>query len=199
MFQGDWHEIYDFIEFCLENFMTCRLVDPSTEHLTCDEFSKACNYWLEREMSAWRIVGKRVTRITSPEEIEAVEAAIILTDKYEPVSTHIATAQKHLCDRKTPDYRNSIKEAISAVESMCCILTNDPKATLGNALKRIEQGGIKLHPSLKKAFDKLYGYTCDEGGIRHSFLDQSEIDFAGAKFMLVSCSAFVNLLKERSV
>jgi hypothetical protein len=150
-------------------------------------------------MSAWRIVGKRVTRLTSPQEIKAIEAAQLLAGKYEPVATHISTALKHLSDRRSPDYRNSIKEAISAVESICRIITNDPKTTLGDALKKLEKSGVKLHPSLKIAFDKLYGYTSDQGGIRHSLLDQPSIDFEDAKFMLVSCSAFVNLLKARSI
>ena len=87
-------------------------------------------------MSAWRVVGNQVTRLTSPVEIETVEAAQVFGGKYKPVATHISTALKHLSDRRSPDYRNSIKEAISAVESMCCIMTNDPKAKLGDAVKK---------------------------------------------------------------
>jgi len=82
---------------------------------------------------------------------------------------------------------------------MCCIMTNDPKAKLGDALKNLEKLGVKLHPALQIAFDKLYGYTSNEGGIRHCLLEQSTIYFEDAKFMLVSCSAFVNLLKARSI
>jgi len=82
---------------------------------------------------------------------------------------------------------------------MCCIMTNDPKAKLGDALKNLEKLGAKLHPALQIAFDKLCGYTSNEGSIRHCLLEQSTIDFEDAKFMLVSCSAFVNLLKARSI
>ena len=46
--------------------------------------------------------------------------------------------------------------------------------------------------------NKLYGYTSDEGGIRHSLLEQSSIDEAEAKFMIVACSAFVNFCIQRS-
>src|ERR1700730_357857 len=199
IFEGKWYEIYDFIQFCLYHFPEPQYVGDSTELLTRKYFCAACNKWLQREMSAWRIVGNRLTRLTSPAEIEAVEAAQMLGDKYKAVATHISTALKHLSDRKSPDYRNSIKEAISAVESMCRIIANDPKATLGDALKKVEKMGVKLHPSLKIAFEKLYGYTSDHGGIRHSLLDQSNVDFEDAKFMLVSCSAFLNLLKARSI
>lgn len=46
------------------------------------------------------------------------------------------------------------------------------------------------------AFAALYGYTSDSGGIRHSLLeDDISVSFEDAKFMLVSCSAFINYLK----
>lgn len=98
-----------------------------------------------------------------------------------------------MADRKSPDYRNSIKESISAVESICKIITGDSKATFGTALKKIEeQHG--LHGALRRAFDSLYGYTSDASGIRHALLEEPDLDFDDAKFMLVSCSAFVNYL-----
>ena len=49
-----------------------------------------------------------------------------------------------------------------------------------------------MHPALKLAFKKLYGYTNDKDGIRHSLMDKDTIDFEDAKYMIVSCSAFVN-------
>jgi len=45
----------------------------------------------------------------------------------------------------------------------------------------------------------MYGYTSDADGIRHKLLDEATIDFEDAKFMLVSCSAFVNLLRARAL
>ena len=47
-----------------------------------------------------------------------------------------------MCDRKAPDYRNSIKESISAVEGMCQAINNDANATLGQAIKRLGEAGI---------------------------------------------------------
>lgn len=72
-----------------------------------------------------------------------------------------------LTNKKNPDYRNSIKESISAIEALCKIKTNDDKATLRKALNLIEQK-YGLHPALKGAFEKLYGYSSDADGIRHA-------------------------------
>lgn len=88
---------------------------------------------------------------------------------------HIRKAVDSFSNRKAPDYENTIKDSISAVEAMCCIITENPKDTLGEALKKLESKGVKLHKALQNAMSSLYGYTSDEGGIRHG-----SIDFAGA-------------------
>ncbi|MBI5164037.1 MAG: hypothetical protein HY985_09055 [Magnetospirillum sp.] len=136
--------------------------------------------------------------LTSEEEIAAVDAAIAGAGGKGPVASHLATALGLLSDRKNPDYRNSIKESISAVEASCCHITSDKKASLGQALKKLEGEGVAIHEALKGAFEKLYGYTSNANGIRHALLAEPTLDFEDAKFMLVVCSAFVNLLRVRS-
>lgn len=182
----EWYNVYDFIEFISEIAMRDGL-----------EFAIECNNALEKEMSGYRIINSKVMQITSEQEIQEIQEAIANTDKFNSVNTHLQTALVMLSDRKNPDYRNSIKEAISAVEAMCSIIANDPKATLGSALKEIEKKH-SLHPALKSAFSSLYGYTSDAGGIRHKLTDDTAtIEFEDAKFMLVSCSAFINYLKAK--
>jgi hypothetical protein len=90
-----------------------------------------------------------------------------------------------------------MKESISAVEAICKLITGDPKAKLGQALNEIEKK-TGLHPALKKAFTSLYDYTSDAQGIRHALKDESNLYFEDAKFMLVSCSAFINYLMTKS-
>lgn len=133
----------------------------------------------------------QLTDITDEEEIESIEAAIGSTTKYSGANEHLKTALGFLSDRKSPDYRNSVKESISAVESLCVSISGDQKATLGSALSIIERSH-QLHPAFKKALSSLYGYTSDSDGIRHALLDESSISYSDAKFMLVACSAFTN-------
>ena len=180
-FKCEWYEAYDFIEFTAQN---------CPEELT-KEFIDFCNHILEKELSAYRFVGSQLTDITSVEELESIESAIDSTTKYSGARKHIQTALALLSDRKSPDFRNSAKESISAVESLCVAVSGDSKATLGAALNSIENKH-KLHPAFKKALSSLYGYTSDGNGIRHAILEESTVSYSDAKFMLVACSAFVN-------
>ena len=99
---------------------------------------------------------------------------------------HIRSAVSLLSERKKPNYRNSIKESISAVESVCRLIGGGK--TLGE-LKGIRDK-IGLHPALEKGFSALYGYTSDKGGIRHALLEESSVDSTDARFMLVALLGF---------
>jgi hypothetical protein len=160
-------------------------------------FFEKCNHTLEMESAGYRIIDNKIIQITANEEIEEIQQALDSSKGLKPVEIHLSTALEYLSNRENPDYRNSIKESISAVESLCAVLTNDKSATLGKALKVIESK-YKIHPALKNAFSALYGYTSDSGGIRHSLLeDDIEVTMEDAKFMLITCSAFINYLKTK--
>lgn len=153
------------------------------------------NDLFEREYVGYRFIGRLISPISDEVEVKAVREA--LNDKFKSVREHIFKASRFLSDRKKPDYENSIKESISAVEAICqeILGTKGGGATLGKMLKKLEDNGIKIHDSLKVAFEKLYGYTSDANGIRHAGdIEGSASTFEEAKFMLVSCSAFVNYL-----
>jgi len=180
-FKAEWHEVYDFVEFIAQQGSASSR----------DGFIEACNKHLERENAAYRFVNGQIAEITSQQEIEEVESAIQQSDAFPGVSTHLTTALALMSSRTNPDYRNSIKESISAVESLALQLAKDKSGTFGAVLKRLEASS-KLHPALKNAFSSLYGYTSDAHGIRHALLDESNLSKADARFMLVCCSAFIN-------
>ncbi|PZX59148.1 hypothetical protein LV84_01174 [Algoriphagus ratkowskyi] len=178
-FKATWGEVFDFIEFSSEYH---------------ESFPEICNSFLKKEMSAYRFVNGVLVEINSKEEAIEIHNAIKNADKFKPVKTHIQTALELLSDRKKPDFRNSVKESISAVESLAKIIIKDDKTTLGQALKEIERKH-QIPNSLKSAFSALYGYTSDEGGIRHSLLEKNvTVEMEEARFMLIACSAFVNYL-----
>ena len=184
-FESTWNEVYDFVDF----------LAGIEVH---DALTHQCNFVLEREKSGYRFVSTQLIPITSEEELASIQSALGLRDVLNPVRQHIEAAVDLFSDRTNPDYRNSIKESISAVEAMCKIVTGLENAMLPEALKRLEEKEISLHAALKKSFISLYGYASDADGIRHALLEESSLDFDDAKFMLVSCSAFVNYLAAKA-
>ena len=59
-----------------------------------------------------------------------------------------------MSDRQNPDYRNSIKESISALEGICKIIANKENAGFQETLAII-QNKYDLHKSLKEGFVKF--------------------------------------------
>jgi len=157
------------------------------------------NDFFGREFVGYRFVDGIIVPISDTYEVGVLEEA--LTNQYEPVYQHLSKANKFLADRDKPDYENSIKESISAVEAICEIITGikGKEATLGTMLKKLEENGVEIHPALKSAFSTLYGYASDANGIRHAGdIGGKASTFEEAKFMLVSCSAFINYLTALS-
>jgi len=182
---GPWYHVYDFIEFLVmikENVYSKKTIKADINRI------------LESEMSGYRFVGDILVPITTQEEIQSIDEA----RSSDISSFHIDTALKYLSDRKTPDYRNSIKESISAVEAICRKITSE--STLGAALNKIESRYGYLNGQFKTGLEKLYAYTnSPDTGIRHALLGDENLKFEDAKFMLVICSAFINYITEKSM
>jgi hypothetical protein len=179
---ANWHQTYDFIEFVPNNYRTTAK--------TNDIFRFECNLILEKEFSGYRFIGEIISPISNTIEMQAITEA---TDsKFQSSNIHIENALRLFSDKKAPDYRNTIKESISAVEAVCRQITKE--STLDRSLNKI-QNKIHINDQFKQGLEKIYHYTNGPDGIRHALLeDGSQADFEEAKFMLVTCSAFVNFL-----
>jgi hypothetical protein len=189
-FEGEWFEIYNFLEYVLGFGSSAIRKD----------FMKYINKVLEKELSGYRFINGVLAPITNSYEVEEIDSSInnAINHNLIGVFTHLDSALKKIADKQSPDYRNSIKESISAVESISKVISNNPKDSLGGALDKIK-GKINLHSSLEKGFKQIYGYTSDADGIRHGLSEQSNCDFEDAKYMLVSSSAFVNYLIAKAL
>lgn len=156
-------------------------------------FQKRFNDLFEREYVGYRFITGKIVPITDKIEMQEIEKAV--QTPFEGARAQLQKALGFLSDREHPDYKNCVKESISAVESVCKVLANDPKAELGKALKSLIANGMNIHGSLKSAILALYGYASDEGGIRHAEREtESTVTFEEAKLMMVTCSAIVNYL-----
>jgi len=181
----------ELIEYILDNY------EPI--HEDSEEFEKKINDVLKKNNSIYRIINQQFVKLSQEEEVKEVSKAS--NSPLETVNIHLKKAMR-LMSQQNPDYTNSVEESIKSVESICEKIAEDPNATLGKALKIIEKKRkIELPTPLKSAFDKLYGWTSADQGIRHAFSEvpKEEVDIEEARFMLVSCSAFVNYLIDESI
>ena len=184
----DYDAVLTIIEYFAQLLIEQKALEKSKEDII-----DCLNSIFEKEFVGYRFVNERITPITDNIEVNEIEDAI--NTPYEQIKSHLRKSIELLSDRDNPDYENSIKESISAVECMCSTIIGKA-TTLKDALKKLESTGLNIHPSMKTAFEKLYGYTSDGTGIRHSGqLGGPKSTFEEAKFMLVSCCAFVNYLK----
>lgn len=205
--QSEWYDPYTIIELSLkfqrEQFecRNCTISPCSNDCCQVSDFfllfTGKINSILEEENSGYRLMNDLFVPITNTAELDSVQEASRIS--FESVRKHINKAIGSLSDKASPDYENSIKDAISAVEAMCCIITNSTggNATLGNAMKKLDDAGVNVHGAMKGAFEKLYGYTSDAGGIRHGSIDFTDASIEDAQYMLVTCSAFVNYLNSK--
>lgn len=173
-----WFEVYDFVEFVVRNYegtITNAIVLKEIE-LTFKE-----------ERASYCVINDEIVPIMSEEERKEIEKALSIPDKYKPARDHLSKALELFSKRPEPDYANSIKESISAVESLVQIVLGE-KGTLSELINKLD-----IHPAMKKGFEKLYNWTSDASGIRHGEYGESfPCGEAEARFMLVTCSAFLS-------
>lgn len=181
-FKAKWYELYNFIEFLFsEN----------------EGRKRELNVILAENRSAYRFIDGQLAPISDALEADAIAAAASVPEPFAGARTHIAAALAAFSKRPVADYRNTIREAISAVESAAKVVACDEAAELGDAIKAIEKTH-GMHPAFKQAVIKLYAYTNDEKGIRHALLEEAaNVDEADAHFMIVACAAFVNFLVQK--
>ncbi len=184
-FNCKWFEVYNLVDFI------CNNSRPIDENL----FRKEIGVILTNQLSGYQFIGKELIPITEKNEIKEIDESLKNSVKFNlnGVKFHLESALKIFSNKENPDYRNVIKESISAVESISQVLTGDSKAELGKALKVLKEK-INIHSALQKGFEKIYGYTSNADGIRHALLEKDSLDLEDAKYMLISCSAFINYL-----
>lgn len=191
-----WFEVYDFVEFISTKY---ECIFPSRRIRRPDDLQAVFNQIFESENSGYRFVAGTLVPISNPVETAEVSAAIEITSHNGLLGAHahITAALALFAKRPEPDYRNAVKEAISAVESIAKQIGVSNAQGLAGALSDLD-AKVPIHGALRSAFVKLYGYTSDENGIRHAILEESTVGFDEAKYMIVVCSAFVNYLAAKA-
>ena len=185
-FKLKWYKVYDFVEFMLLNFP-----------LNTNAFQDELNRVLKEESAGYRIGDNKVIPITNKLEMDEVSKA--QHTAMDEINKHVIKSVALLSNKESPDPPNAIKEAISAVEALCRKISGNNSASLGQALCKIKEERPELiDEHLEEAMKKLYKFSNDSSGVRHSHAEgKTQVGFDEAKFMVVVCSAIVNYLIMR--
>lgn len=92
----------------------------------------------------YRFIGHELTPIDTSAEADAIGGAISDVASIAGARHSLERATELLADREKPDYPNSIKESISAVEAVVKKVTG--KGELSKGLAELEAAGLTIHP-----------------------------------------------------
>ena len=186
--RGEADEFYDLLEFV-------------ARHLSADDalsaWTRSTGRVFREHRCAWRWVGRHLEPFTDEAQLGSlVEAAQAVEEP------QLAACKGHyhkaLQQFRNGDDANAAKEAITALESLTQAVVGR-----GGALTALSQSLVKeagLHQGHKTMLNVLYGWTCEDGGIRHASKDgNDQADEADARFVLVVASAYINLVRSKLV
>jgi hypothetical protein len=184
-YESGWAAKYDLLEYIADNIavLSFDVVDEDT-------FKGMANSALSAERSGYRFVAGILAPMDDPVEVAEIDAAASRADAggLKGVRAHIGRALELLAQRPTPDVRNSMKEAISAVESAVKSIQGVRGGGLEGPLDALGER-VQLHPAFRAGLVKFFGFTSDEDGVRHAIMEEPTVDEADARFMIVTCSA----------
>jgi hypothetical protein len=174
------------------------IIQYSTNDYELNRKIQLINDYLEQYNSGYRVINGFVTPITNEIEINTINTALNDLNSHHSIKIQLNESLEKMSRFEKPDFRGSVKDSISALESLFRFITKDDSIELSKALKFLEEKSeINLHPALKESFIKLYAWTSDAEGIRHSLMDYPKLGLPEARFMLVSCSAFINMISDK--
>jgi hypothetical protein len=189
----EWPAFYDFVEM-----LGAQLIEKDDE-IPCDPtlhfstYQSQVNALLVEDGIGWALNEKSELVRAHPkvlaDSLAATDSA--LSKSFENARIHYQKAAQYL-HRHPIDEANSIKEIISAVESVARVI--EPKAsTLGDALKRFRKDP-RFNPALLEPLEKLYAYANATALVRHGHAGGNKPSVADAELALLMGVAYIRHL-----
>jgi hypothetical protein len=198
----EWYQFYDFVEIVAMKVKEKEIdynaaFDSSRfESFLFPSYRQKVNELFSQHKIQWKLneAGKLETSL--PKDLETRVSAIdsALQDKFEPARVHYSKARSFILS-PSKDPENSIKESVSAVESVCKTIYPNC-ATLGDSLKAMKKEKL-ISPMLITVFEKFYAYTNAEPAVRHGSDKMSGVDEMDAELALHMSAAFIRTIIAR--
>lgn len=180
-----YNRVFDLIEFLMDRTKAATHSYP--------KYAEIINKLFASNRVGYRLNATEalIMPITDDAETDSVESAA--QSAADEVREHMRRAIRLFADRDNPQFAKSISESMLAAEAAANRLAGVSRKPLGDAVDALRNQG-KLHGALAEGWKKLYGYTSQDGGIRHAMsADMIDPPQELAQYFLITCSAFVNL------
>lgn len=202
---ADWNHFFDIVENVGKELQKCERrwkeipypsvpeVDDRIENYGFQKYSSDVNKLFSEESIGWRLDNNSELVLESPRELSQriEEIGKTLKDEFEPARDHYGKADRY-ANARPLDPENSIKEVISAVESVGRILYPGAN-TLGDVVKDMKKEN-KFPQLLIIVIEKFYGYTCSEPAVRHGGPVSSRVLSDDAEFCLHVGAALIRYM-----
>jgi hypothetical protein len=196
-----WYRFYDTVEAVAERIIDIDDEDNFTQSRKNESFSFSAYRQRVNELFSeynvdWKMNESGQLELPLPpfleDKVKSTEER--LADQFMPARVHFAKARAFALGSHR-DAENSIKESISAIESIC--KTFYPNAsTLGDALKMMKKDG-SVSRMLIDVVEKFYAYANAEPAVRHGSNKDSAVLEYDAELALHFAAAFIRTLIVR--
>ena len=130
------------------------------------------------ELYADVLIDLKIVQRHAPAPKNWKKANEALSDELTPVRAQWLKA-KNFIYASMPDFENSIKESINAVESCLMVLLNEPNSSLGKIIKQ-----ANLDTDIERLIGQAYGCASNKDFVRHGGTNASTLTKAEAEFFL---------------
>ncbi len=158
MYGCDWFRVYDIVEVL---YAEIARHDDQYGRDDAPQFAAAINMFMVEEGIGWQLVeGQIVTRGDAAFETLVTSAQAQLQEEGRPTAAkHIKDALECLSRRPEPNSAGAVYHAMGSLECVARDVAGDPKATLGEILKR--HPGLLPKP-LDAALSQVWGFASNE-------------------------------------
>lgn len=174
----EWWQFYDICE-------VVKTVPDSADKKV--KLTQKINTLFQEERLGYKFRDDQIEKIGSEEFDQAILQAIEQQQIGPRFEVPLHQLNKALTFRNSmpPDYPNSVKEAVNAVEGVWQVIKEMPGTALPTVLSNLDP---PLPDGLKKIYIGLYGYGSGSEGARHAGVGGHTVDAEEAE-LIVHCAA----------
>lgn len=188
-----WAEFYDFVELLGTLLIRKEAEEPFDEPDHFKKYQTKVNTLFQEDGIGWTLDDKAELYRQVPKSLakRIASTEMLLTDRFDTARIHYQKALTFL-HQYPIDEANSIKEIVSALESVARVLF--PKATtLGDAVKLLRKDA-KYAPHFIDSLEKLYAFSNVTPLVRHGHAKAGRPLLAEAELALFMGAAFIRYL-----